>query len=151
MSPAKRERREALRAQTRRAVAALEGRGVCWSDWAAARDFALHAVKDVVRDRNPATRGELFEVASRIRADAAAYTDPCLDSGDQAQARIIILGMALSACEEALASCLLDMQRRMQRMGPGDEFASTLLRAAMTRSALEKARAVRLGTHREAA
>ncbi len=67
----KRQRREEWRVGTRRAVAVLERRGVCWSDWAAERGFSLHAVKDVVRDRNPATRGELFEVASRIRAEAA--------------------------------------------------------------------------------
>ena len=67
----KRQRREELRVATRRAVAALERRGTCWADWARERGFALHAVKDVVRDRNPATRGELFEVASRIRAEAA--------------------------------------------------------------------------------
>ncbi len=63
-------RREALRERTRRAVAALERQGVCWSDWARERGFALHAVKDVVRDRNPATRGELFQVATRIRMEA---------------------------------------------------------------------------------
>lgn len=67
----KRQRREELRVQTRRAVAALERQGVCWSDWARERGFALHAVKDVVRDRNPATRGDLFEVANRIRKEAA--------------------------------------------------------------------------------
>lgn len=67
----KRQRREEWRVGTRRAVAVLERRGVCWSDWAAERGFALHAVKDVVRDRNPATRGELFGVASRIRNEAA--------------------------------------------------------------------------------
>lgn len=66
----KRQRREELRVQTRRAVAVLERRGTCWSDWARERGFSLHAVKDVVRDRNPATRGELFEVAARIRAEA---------------------------------------------------------------------------------
>lgn len=71
MSPAKRQRREALRDKTRAAVAALEFRGVCWSDWARERGFSLHAVKDIVRDRNPATRGELFEVAARMRAEAA--------------------------------------------------------------------------------
>lgn len=67
----KRRRREQWRSGTRRAVAALESRGVCWSEWAAERGFALHAVKDVARDRNPATRGELFEVAARIRNEAA--------------------------------------------------------------------------------
>lgn len=67
----KRRRREQWRSGTRRAVAALESRGVCWSEWAAERGFAPHAVKDVARDRNPATRGELFEVAARIRDEAA--------------------------------------------------------------------------------
>jgi hypothetical protein len=76
VSPAKRERREALRAETRRAVAALEADGVRWSDWARERGFALHAVKDVVRDRNPATRGELFAVASRIRQEARLTIGP---------------------------------------------------------------------------
>lgn len=66
----KRQRREEWRAGTRRAVAALEADGVCWSDWADARGFPRHAVKDVVRDRNPATRGTLFKVAERIRQEA---------------------------------------------------------------------------------
>ena len=76
MSPAKRERREALRDETRRAVAALEADGVCWSDWADARGFPRHAVKDVVRDRNPATRGELFQVAHQIREEARLAIGP---------------------------------------------------------------------------
>lgn len=70
----KRQRREEWRVGTRRAVAALEADGVCWADWARARGFSAHAVKDVVRDRNPATRGELFEVAARIRDEAATKT-----------------------------------------------------------------------------
>ena len=151
MSPAKRERREALRAETRRAVEALEARGVCWSDWARERGFAPHAVKDVVRDRNPATRGELFEVAARIRAEAGISPGPSgPDRESELEAQITILGMALSACEQALASCLLDAQCRMQRMTPGDyEFASITLHAAMTLSALKRARAALWGDSQE--
>lgn len=81
----KRQRREELRVATRRAVAVLESRGTCWSDWARERGFSLHAVKDVVRDRSPATRGELFEVAARIRVEATAPTFPVPSDPDPLQ------------------------------------------------------------------
>lgn len=97
----KRRRREDLRVETRRAVAVLERRGTCWSDWARERGFSLHAVKDVARDRNPATRGELFEVAARIRADARAAEDPCPDP-DQVRAIAARSAEALRICADLL-------------------------------------------------
>ena len=72
MSPEKRQAREALRAETARAVAELERRGTCWQQWARDRGFSPAAVKDVCRDRNPATRGEAWRVAFAIRQEAAA-------------------------------------------------------------------------------
>ena len=102
MSPAKRAAREATRRATARAVAILNERGICWQDWARKRGFSPAAVKDVCRDRNPATRGEAFRVATVIRNDADRVLERELVSAGDRQA--CVLGMALSACESALAS-----------------------------------------------
>lgn len=77
MSPAKQARTDARREHTRQAVAALERNGVCWQQWGRERGFSAAAVKDVCRDRNPATRGELFRVAARIRSEARLLEPAC--------------------------------------------------------------------------
>lgn len=136
----KRQRREELRVQTRRAVAALERRGVCWSDWARERGFALHAVKDVVRDRNPATRGELFEVAVRIRVEAALLPEPPgLDQPSLLESNQVRAIAARSA--KALGACagLLDriVKVTLDSSGAGD----CVYMIGEIRAAVEQARA----------
>lgn len=88
MNAAIRDKRKALRGQTAKAVRCLSAAGVHWGEWAEERGFSRQAVKDVVRDHRPATRGELARVALRIRIEAmhASYgsehdatIDECLE------------------------------------------------------------------------
>ncbi len=130
----KRRRREEWRAGTRRAVAVLESQGVCWSEWAAERGFARHAVKDVVRDRNPATRGELFEVAARIRLEAATTTAEGIMPPGLAQANAKMIHDCANA-QAALGFCAV-LLSDLLHFGyiPADEIARASLALSLARS-----------------
>ena len=70
MNAAIRARREALKSETAEAVAILERRGTCWTDWARERGLPLHAVKDICRGRGPGLRGDNGRAARLMRAEA---------------------------------------------------------------------------------
>ncbi|MDE0109939.1 MAG: hypothetical protein OXN96_19205 [Bryobacterales bacterium] len=70
MNAAIRARREALKAETAEAVAILERRGTCWTDWARQRGLPLHAVKDICRGRGPGLRGDNARAAALMRSEA---------------------------------------------------------------------------------
>lgn len=70
MNAAIRARRESLKAETAEAVATLERRGICWTDWARERGLPLHAVRDICRGRGPGLRGANSRAAALVRAEA---------------------------------------------------------------------------------
>ena len=70
MSPAKLSRNlERMRAIAA-AASELERRGTCWAEWARERELSLQAVRNVLKGRSPALRGESRRVADLMIHEA---------------------------------------------------------------------------------